>query len=464
MKVDYTSLRALYSVNNRENVPENTRSWNDILTNEDGERVVYGAWYMYTEKVKKNPESVEEEIKMVLNRMDSNIKYFSTISTHLKEDDYVNFIVDWVKKKQKENGVSTADEINKYSLQLHQDVNRYRAKHGYAVDIPIQYLKSFTSVYSIYLTNSWMERKDVDKLIDKAIKENKYIQKTQKKESPSLLFRGLVEKVIYEDDKSLSKYNNLKNASLSSVYQTAFMMIKNATGDKYNEKAIKDFAQDILSKDVAEGRKSRNYYDIKFTLQEQKYPESLISFDDAKQYVKDCISSKEFLKESNTEHLIEALWRIGIKISFQEASNLQGFQNDSPYYRRIYNAAQKVYTKEELKNILPKDNAKDYSVKEGCAITNKLGHKMVVVKYNSCKDVEVLVNSEKDFYLVKGVKWEQFSKGRNLLCHGDYKCIKPNKVKAMEVNGTPVMDLLTLNKTNEQKSKEASEPEEELTL
>ena len=437
-------------------------AWNQILRDENGERIVYGHWSMYTKQLTDNPTSVEEEIEFVLDKLQSKIEYFANLSFTLGIEDYQAYIVDWVMKHQHEHGGSTSDEINLYTMRLVEDINRYRAQSGYSIPIPTRFFKSFNAVLMVYKNNPWMTKDDIHNLAEDVLKKNIYYIQTKNKEKPYSNFIGIVDKVFYEDSKMLQQYRSLTCSS--SEFKNAIKEVENVLPGAYDATVVKNVVKQLLSENTPDINKNSNYYNIKFSLLKSKSPKSFLRGKKLTTFICSCMSDSDFIKTVDIEEFLKALWSIGIKCSYQEAKEFVAFKEKSALYGRVYNYYSRQMTRKAFRafcsdnNIIPSSRETDYSARIGICVKDKHGNYEVVSAYRNSNDIDVVVKNQDGYFLVSHTTWDKIIAGRDLMMHGSYSKIGPRKIKTVKVNNLPVLDLFdaeikrqeTLEQSNDQ--------------
>lgn len=382
------------------------------------------SWYMYFPENKRDPETAEEEISLVLKSMEKQISYFASVSDELDEEDYSAYITEWVLKRQKECGISNAEDIRLYSFRLNEDMNRYRGEHGYREKIPVQFMKSFTTVYTLYKSNPWMTQKDVDQLTDKVIEQSKYIQKAINKKVPTMFFKGLVESVLFKDNEKVLAYYRNKKSNVSDAYVSMKKYIKSATKKEFNDNSLDNIVQCLIENNNQEKNtyyKNSVYYDVVFTIIKEKNLAPIMTQESATDYLYSCLSGQN-LSSRDINKIAEASWVCGIKTSEVNIKELIDRNNGSLLYRQICNYLMDTSYKKEIKELRSKLGANGvFTNRVGLMNIDSRGRKEIVVNYVDCKNMDVLVKNEDEYVLAKKITFENFIKGRNLLMHNDKK-------------------------------------------
>lgn len=382
------------------------------------------SWYMYFPENKRDPETAEEEISLVLKSMEKQISYFASVSDELDEEDYSAYITEWVLKRQKECGISNAEDIRLYSFRLNEDMNRYRGEHGYREKIPVQFMKSFTTVYTLYKSNPWMTQKDVDQLTDKVIEQSKYIQKAINKKVPTMFFKGLVESVLFKDNEKVLAYYRNKKSNVSDAYVSMKKYIKSATKKEFNDNSLDNIVQCLIENNNQEKNayyKNSVYYDVVFTIIKEKNLAPIMTQESATDYLYSCLSGQN-LSSRDINKIAEASWVCGIKTSEHNIKELIDHNNASPLYRQICKYLLHTPYKKEVDELRNKLGAYGvFTNRVGLINTDSRGRKEIIVNYVDCKNMDVLVKEENEYVLAKKATFEKFIKGRNLLMHNDKK-------------------------------------------
>lgn len=419
--------------------------WNRLLQDNNGERIVYGHWSMYTKKISEDPKTAEEEIEAVLDKFQDQIEYSANLSFTLGIEDYQTFIVEWVLEHQNKCGVSTAEEISYYSMRLSEDMNRYRAQFGYNVPIPIQYFKSFNTVLMVYKNNPNMSKDDVHNLSEEVLLKNRYYENAKNKERPYTHFVGIVDKVILKDGKMLNKYKQL--ARSSEMFEHAVKMIDNILPGVYDKNTVRHIVQQMLSDKDPASLKSSSYYNVKFSILKSKNPKEFLKGKKLEKFLCSCIDTSDSVKTLDQEEIAKAVWSIGVTATSQDIKELVVSREKSMLHRKIYNYLSRCYTKKSFAEFVKKHNivtpAKevDYSTRIGICVKDKRGNLEIVSAYRNCNDIDVIVKKEDGYFLVSHAKWDKVFTGRDMLMHNSYSKIGPRKIKTVKVNDIPVVDL-----------------------
>lgn len=443
--------------------------WNRFH-NSDDDRIVYGSWFLYTPKATENPVTIEDELRIVLEKFENQIVYNAKKSTHLKEEDYASFVMEWVLRRIKQFGIETADEINSFSLQLNGDMNRYRSEKGYAIKIPTQFFSDFNKVYDFIEVNDWMTEKDIKHLVDSI--DLKY--KTKKVENDKSKFFSFIKINIidYKNNEKETKNNLLDEyGSIESIYKPleVFEKKKRISEDEYfkcvatinaiteykfSEKDVKNFVRKALSNK----ENNFNLKDTKIKMEilkniDKDMPTKIDSFiymyDKLREY------ESEPFKDENEQELLKHFYNLNVRISENDAVELcQGKRINQDFTSKLraeVNKLKKEYKYEDnyiltkynqikvydiidefyqyLKNIKKLECCnKEKTIKAekisriGFKSKDKYNVEYTVISYRSSNDVDVIAydKNKEIHYLITGCKFHNVSVGRNLLMHHKY--------------------------------------------
>lgn len=418
---------------------------NTSLRSDSEERVAYGHWSMYTKKIKDNPQTAEEEIEIVLKKLQNQIEYSANLSIALGVEDYQTYVIDWVTEYQRNHGVSTAEEIGFYSMRLLEDMNRYRAQFGYDVSIPIQYFKSFNTVLAVYKNNPWMTKDDIHNLAEEVLLKNKYYAKAKCKDRPYSHFMGIVDKALFKDDVMFQRYKDMYNSS--ELFENTLKVVGNVLPGVYTEQAVKEIVRQLLFDKDPLSQKNSNYYNVKFSLLKSENPKEFLKGKKLEKFLCSCIDTSDSVKTLELEEIAKAVWSIGMNASSQDIKELVVSKEKSMLHRKIYNYLSRCYTKKSFVEFVKKHNivapAKevDYSTRIGICVKDKHGNLEIVSAYRNCNDIDVIVKKEDGYFLVSHAKWDKVFAGRDMLMHNSYSKIGPRKIKTVKINDIPVVDL-----------------------
>lgn len=409
------------------------------------DHTVYGEWYMYTPKVKEDPKNAEEELSVVLEKVESQIVYAASKSTHLKEEDYASYVAEWVMDRISKFGVETKEEIDGFSIQLMQDINRYRAHNGYAIPIKDQFFSDFNKVYNYIEDNSYISRKDVEHFVYNL--DMKYKTKNRTRDREYLL--SFVDANIFNNNTRLVT----KSRSLSEIseidYENCFAMIKELTNGEYKDSSIKAFIDKFINKND-ETYLSSSDYGIKYTILSNKnvapYFQNMYGKDYKMEEIPSKMEAAQFflnITENNLAHktdpdeIAKNAFALQIKTTSSEIDLFKGDYKKSYLYRKVCNAGNKVFKKYNKTNPFPHLSKEETSYSYvGQKNTNIYGMEQKIVAYRGTKDIDVLIKDKEvdKYYLVSGCKYEQFKRRGNLMLHSKYIELDPTIASMISKN------------------------------
>lgn len=423
-----------------------------------GDDTVYGEWYMYTPKVKEDPKNAEEELSVVLEKMESQIVYAARKSTHLKEEDYASYVAEWVMDRISKFGVETKDKINGFSMQLLQDINRYRAHNGYEIPVKEQFFSDFNKVYDYIESNPGMTRNEVEHLVRNM--NMKYKTKDKDRDHEHLL--SFVEINILNDKSRFAMQNKSLMEISEMDYASCVALVNELTDGEFKDQSVKSFVNKFLNANTNNNSYLNSTdYNIKYTIlsnenivpyfkrmygenyEVEKIPSKL----EAAKFFLDIIENNK-VKETDADEIAKNAYSLQIKTSSSEIELFKGEYKKSYLYRRIANASNKVFKAFNQSSPFPKlkiDETTFSSV--GQKNVNKRGMEQEVVAYRHTNDIDVLIKDKENgkYYLVTGCKYGQFKNRGNLLLHSKYIELDPT-IASMISKASPNKEETNLTK------------------